>query len=371
MLDPTGPIARQFPLIARTRPACTPLPQRVADLTDRARAVGQAGDMAGAAAVCNLAALLASDLGLPDLARRWCLRQSNVYLSARPLGTQAARHALEPLINIARLHMRAGDGERAFNFLDAMYTAICNRTDTIIDGIDIPGATLSITNEDHQDLRRWLWANTLAAGARALAIAGRWEEAHTQLRRYKGIGRRMLDGRQVAILAHATSGDTTGALALLDDTQPGEPWENAVTACLSALCRGCTGQLGDQNSTLLIDRYQLLPPIPGLDVFHTRLGLTIIDTLGGTTSPSARQIALDLIDHTIAASDGYTARELLSHTDCASLLTPSQSRDLTAVVIACALGTHDLPADLRTDLETALATSETELTRALTPLGGA
>jgi len=58
----------------------------------------------------------------------------------------------------------------------------------------------------------------LATGARALAVAGRWEDAYARLCGYQGIGRRMLDGRQVVVIAHAASGDTDGALALLGAT---------------------------------------------------------------------------------------------------------------------------------------------------------
>jgi hypothetical protein len=179
--------------------------------------------------VHNLAALLASDCGLPDLARQWCHRQANVYLRAHPLGAQVARHALEPLINLVRLHIRDGQGELAFDLIDTLYAAVSSRTAATIDGVEIP-ARLTNSLEAHQEVRRWLWAVLLATGARALAVAGRWEDACTRLRRYQGIGRRMLDGRQVAVIAYAASGDTDGTLALLDDTEPGEPWENAVTS---------------------------------------------------------------------------------------------------------------------------------------------
>jgi hypothetical protein len=130
-MDPTGPTARRFPLLARPRPACTPLNQRVAELTDRAHAADRDDDTAAASAVHNLAALLASDCGLPDLARRWCHRHAEVYLRARPLGAQATRGALEPLVNLARLHIR--DGQRAFDLLEALFTAVTGRTDTIDD----------------------------------------------------------------------------------------------------------------------------------------------------------------------------------------------------------------------------------------------
>lgn len=92
----------------------------MADLRDRAHVAERDSDLAAASAVHNLAALLASDCGLPDLARQWCHRQANVYLRTHPLGAQAARHALEPLVNLARLHIRDGQGELAFHLIEAL-----------------------------------------------------------------------------------------------------------------------------------------------------------------------------------------------------------------------------------------------------------
>ncbi|MGI9003312.1 MAG: hypothetical protein ACR2GH_16920 [Pseudonocardia sp.] len=362
-MDPNGQFARRFPLVARPRPACIPLARRVADLCDRAHEAERNSDLAAASAVHNLAALLASDCGLPDLARQWCHRQANVYLCAHPLGAQAARHAFEPLVNLARLHIRDGQGERAFDLVDALYTAVSARTDATIDGVEIP-AHLTDSLEAHQENRRWLWTVLLATGARALATAGRWREACTRLRDYKGIGRRMLDGRQIAVLAHATSGNTKEALILLDDTEPGEPWENVVTTCLTTQCRN-----GSSSTDLdaLRDQYHKLDTsAPGLSVFYTRLGLSLIDAIGTVDNPHAHQIATNLIDRTTASQDGYSARDLLAHNGCLGLLTSTQARDLTDVVEACALGCGTFPATLLADVTTALASTEKVIMRTMT-----
>ncbi|HEU0088267.1 MAG TPA: hypothetical protein VFQ77_11570 [Pseudonocardiaceae bacterium] len=359
-MDATGPLARRFPLVARLRPACTPLPQRVADLCDRARKAERDSDLAAAAAVHNLAALVASDCGLPNLARQWCHRQANLYLRACPLSAQAARHALEPLINLARLHIRDGQGERAFDLVDALYTAVCARTHATIDGVEIP-AHLIHSREAHQEVRRWLWAVLLATGARALATAGHWQEACACLRDHKGIGRRMLDGRQVAVIAHATSGDTEEALALLDGTEHGEPWENAVTACLTMQCRSGSGTASLEP---LLDHYRVLgTPAPGVAVFHTRLGLSFLDAIGIPGNPLAHRIATDLIGYTTAAQDGYAARDLLAHSGCNHLLTDTQTHELTGLVEACALGRGTFPATLLAALTTALASVDEVIAR--------
>jgi hypothetical protein len=362
-MDPIGQFARRFPLVARTRPACIPLARRVADLCDRAREAERNNDLAAASAVHNRAALIASDCGLPDLARQWCHRQANGYLRAHPLDAQVARHALEPLTNLARLYIREGQGERAFELIDTLYTAVSSRTDATIDGVEIP-ADLTNSLQAHQEVRRWLWANLLVTGARALAVAGRWADAYARLRDYKGIGRRMLDGRQVAVIAHAASGDTDSALALLGNTAPGEPWENAVTACLTIPCRSGS-DIADLDE-LLTQYYVLDTSAPGLAVFHTRLGLSFIDAIGTVEDPPARRIATDLIDRTTASQDGYTARDVLAHNGCHNLLTSTQTRQLTDLVEACALGRGTCPATLLTDLTTALANTEEIIARAMT-----
>ncbi|MGW2539686.1 hypothetical protein ACWC5I_02125 [Kitasatospora sp. NPDC001574] len=352
-MDPVGPLARRFPLVARTRPVCTPLERRVADLADRARRAAHEHDLAEAALVHNRAALLASDAGLPDLARTWCHRQANAYLRSHPLGAQGARHALEPLTNLARLHIREGEGEQAFLLVDTLYTAVSSRTSAVVDGITVP-ADLTDGDQAHREVHRWLWAVMLATGARALATAGRWEEARTRLAGHKGIGRRMLDGRQVAVIARLVAHDTAGARDLLDDTLPGDPPENAVTTCLTLLC---TDRAGDRAR--LLARYRNLDLAhPGLDVFTTRLALSAIDAAGGIDTPQAHPVAVELIDRTIARPDGYTARDLLAHPGCTSLLSSRQHDWLTRQITACGLGEGTIPTPLREELETALETTE-------------
>ena len=361
-MDPTGQFARRFPLVARTRPACVPLVARVAQLRDRAREAGRSDDLTEAAAVHNQAGLVASDCGLPDLARQWCHQQVNIYLRAHPLGARSARLALEPITNLARLHIREGHGGRAFALMDALFTAVSSRAEADVDGIEIPAA-LTDSADTHQQIRSWLWAVLLSTGARALATAGRWAEAQTRLDSYNGIGRRMLDGRQVAVIAHAVNADTDSALALLADTAPGQPWEDAVTACLTIQCHGASG-LADLDT--LLDRYHSLDtPTPGLAVFHTRLGLSFIDAIGTIDDTPAHRIATELIQHATTDPDGYTARDVLSHTGCRELLTDEQTHELTDLVDACALGSGTLPPPLLHNLTQAVTSAEETIVRSL------
>lgn len=171
----------------------------------------------------------------------------------------------------------------------------------------------------------------------------------------------MLDGRQVAVIAHATNGDITGALDLLNDTEPGEPWENAVAACLRLHCRGPNHA---DVATLLHQYHDLDAPGPGLSFFHTRLALSFIDTLDAG-HPRARQIIADAIDHAIAAEDGYAAQDVLNHDGCRAHLTAAQTRILADQVESCALGCGAIPAAQLAEITAALANAEQTITRTL------
>lgn len=359
-----GQIARRFPLVARPRPACPPLPDRVATMRRHAAAAARDTDQASASAVFNLAALLASDVGLPDLARQWCHRQADVYLRAHPLGAQAARHALEPMINLARLHMRAGDGERAHALMEDLFTAVNDRADTVIEGIALPAEHLTARLEDHHELRAWLWSTLLATSARALAIAGRWNQAHDRLQALRGVGQRLFDGRQIAILAHATSGRQDAALALLAETASEDPWENAVAAVLTIMCRSGATDTEADDALKLCGR---VPTAAGLDVFHTRLRLALVDALG--ESDRAPDVCQDVITRACMSGDGYAARDILLHPVCRAALQPAQQQTLADAVGAAGLGRRSIPADLHADVLAALATAETVLLRTLDVAG--
>lgn len=103
-MDPTGPTAQRFPLIARPRPPCTALSTRIHNLAALADQATRDDDVTAASRVHNQAALIASDCRQPDLARAWCHRHARAYLTTARHNTTMARHALEPLVNLARLH---------------------------------------------------------------------------------------------------------------------------------------------------------------------------------------------------------------------------------------------------------------------------
>jgi hypothetical protein len=345
-------VLRRFPLVPRPRPPCTPLTARAGRISDLAATAARDLDLTAASAAFNQAALLASDCGDADLARHWCHAHTEAYLQYCPLDAKSARYALEPLVNIARLHIRDGDGNTAYTLLDTLYQAIRDQIATVIDGIPVPVPRLTATAGALGALRTWLWTVLLADGPRAVISSGRWADALAHLERHHGIGQRMLDGRQVAVIAAYLAGDTDGVLTVLGDTATAEPWEEVVTACLTTLFAPDRPRLAQQRATVL-DAYRCLGSAPELAVFMTRLGLTVIDAVGGWTN-DAQDTVHDLITRVIGWQDGYAARDLLAYPACRALLTTEKERELSRITTSCALGAGTIPARIEAQLTAAL-----------------
>ncbi|WP_406086354.1 hypothetical protein [Kitasatospora purpeofusca] len=347
-MHPTGPIARRFPLVARIRPACLPLDARVGRLTELADTASRQNDPGQASIVFNQAALLASDLALPDYARELCHRHAALHLTRGPLPAMSAIRGLEPVVNLARLHIRAGHHDRGHHLLLDLYRTLATATEAVLDGITVP-ARLTETDQQRVEVRAWLWRVVLADGTRALTATGRWSEALRHIEEHRGIGRRMLDGRQVAVLAAATTGDLPAALTLLDGTEPGDPWEDAVTAVLTALCRP-----GDHRAAEhAIGHCLAFEPEQGMVVFGTRLSLAALDA-ADPDAPAARRLLAQLTSRTGGVGDGYALRDLLAHEGVRRRLDPSRGAELERVLASCALGSGALPDALCIRLEEAL-----------------
>ncbi|MFD0854604.1 hypothetical protein ACFQ07_20370, partial [Actinomadura adrarensis] len=203
------------------------------------------------------------------------------------------------------------------------------------------------------------WAVLLADATRALASAGRWREAFAHVERHNGIGHRLLDGRQVAVLAHLHVEGPTTALSLLNESTQTEPWEEAVKACLTALCLTHTDQSPDSAVTALVDSYLLLPTDPALALFHVRLGVSAVD-LAETTGQHAEagRAATRLLHHAMTGENAYAAREILNNGPCRSRLTTTQHSTLSKAVRSAGLDHNTIPQALTNGLLTAVETAQ-------------
>ncbi|MGW1729181.1 hypothetical protein ACWCQK_40895 [Streptomyces sp. NPDC002306] len=357
-------LAQRFPLIARPRPACLPLPQRIHKLSELADTAAMTGDPSVASTVYNQAALIASDVGAADTARAICHQHAAAYLHATPLTARAAIHALEPVINLARLQLRAGHADNGCQYLRALFDAVTTGSAVHVEDVTVP-ADLVENADDRQEIRAWLWTVILADGTRALTTAGRWTEAFDHVQAHHGVGLRMLDGRQVAVLAALKSGDNVAASDLLTTTAAGEAWECAVTDCLTVLCHRTSGRPWRRALQNLVTTYLARPDQDDLAVFDTVFGLALLDMLDATEVPTARLMVAELHRRTARTSNGRTAREILKHPLFTALATQQEVQECRALLRTCALGTGTLQEEQRNQLTAAVRISDRVIRRSV------
>jgi hypothetical protein len=351
---------RLFPLVPRAKPTCHPLNVRVcqaADLADTA-AGNPADNLKTAAEACNLGALIASDCGLPRLARYLCQAQFRMFHDARPHDAATAKLALQSLINLARLHARDGDGITAYRDTQALFTAVRHRQAGIIDGTRIDFSDLTRTAEDHREILQWLWTVFLADGTRALAQAGKWTQALQHVRDHHGISQSLLDGRQIAIIAHHAAGDHQASERLLSSTAVTASWEQAVAACLAMLTGNPHRAATTADSYLTLDR--TAPQV----VFRTRLGLAILDLTGHR---HALRLAHAIEADVLQTQDAYAAKEILTRAGPADPFTMAATRTLTGLVEAAGLDAGSMPAQILEHLTAAMTRAEAALLEAIRP----
>jgi hypothetical protein len=182
-----------------------------------------------------------------------------------------------------------------------------------------------------------MWTVLLSDGTRALTRTGRWAEALQHVKQHKGIGDRLLDGRQVAILAHCEAGDYGTARHLLADSSTATPWEEAVAACMKVLCGRLADRPSDSDIATMMDRYLVLDAVPEHVVFHVRLGLSVIDV--AADDRRAAQVADVVVRHALDTADAYAARDALTHETCLAHTNVEATQPLTEMVRASGLMT--------------------------------
>jgi hypothetical protein len=346
-LQPTGAAALaalRLPLVPRSKPACGPLDARIARTCRlaRATAAGENDPLEHAAEALNLAALILSDCGAPELAKQLCRQQALCFATAGPYDTATAKLALQPVINIGRLLSLAAD-PAAHRYFQALFSAVAGRGEITIDGDPVSYVTLARSDNDHREIVQWLWQVLLADGTRALTRAGRWSAALEHITQHNGAGERLLDGRQVLILARAAEQDHEAALTLLAASSTPTAWEQPVAACLQALVLAMAGQLTAAAISAMSRAYEQ-PGLAGTHaVFRVRLGLCALSLATGTRHEPA--IARQVIRAALDDGDAYAAHEVTRHHDCMSHATGAERLTLSGTVRKAGLGQGKPPAE--------------------------
>jgi len=266
---------------------------------------------AAVAAAPNLTALITSDIGDHQLAADMCWRQLGVFTDYAPLEGALAELAAEPIVNLARLAIREGDGDRAHAILDQVLTAAANLTTASIEGNHIDTEKLVHDAEACAAFRQRLWVAMLADGTRALTRAGRWTEAFQAVERHNGIGNRLLDGRQTAVIRHYVDGNLPAAITMLADSVVIEPWEQILAAYLEICCASASGTATAMSLNRLVEQHHLLDLSPEQHLFKVRLGLGILE-LALPLGVDTDLLAKDLAETTLHTADAYAARDLIT-----------------------------------------------------------
>lgn len=320
------PAIRYLPLLPRTRPPALPPRQRLDELQKllhRADTVTE--DYAGlvaASEVMNKAALLASDTGHSDLAAALCWRHYDGFIPAAPLTAKVAKLALQPMVNLGRLAIRTGDPTAAYTVFEELLAATDDGCARVL-GRTCQVGDLVTTPEQRAELRRFTWMVMLADGTRALCAAGRWRDALDHLHRHNGIGRRLWDGRQVAVLAALRRRDPDTAAVLLEETHRGEAWEQTVAACLTTATCLVAGSDPTEAVTTMVDAILRLPSTLGGDVFAARMGV-----LACELAPGHHGLITHLVAEVMETLDAHVASVLLGSAVVTEQLTTDQKKVL-------------------------------------------
>nr|WP_258544535.1 hypothetical protein [Micromonospora provocatoris] len=353
----TPSIATRFPLVARRRPPAKPLDARVTRLAGLAETAHREHDPEKASKVFNGAALVASDCADAELAELWCHHHARLYLSRAPLNGYTARFALEPVVNLARLRIRVGDGETAHQLLTALYHAVANSEPIVIGELEIHPRQLPVKVEERQEITSWLRNILLSDGTRALTAGGRWADAVKHVQRYDGIGATLHDGRQIAVVAHLIHGNTRTATAILNRTTIEHPWEELVRDLLHAWSATTVGDRSRADHRELIDRASTMATGPGLSLFRTRLVLTALDLSPDLCTAAATAVTDHMAAEVFQEQDANAARELLKGPGVG----PEYHGPLRQMISASGLGLGRLPDSARRTLSSALALAGTAI----------
>jgi hypothetical protein len=347
---------------------CPPLPARTARIAEILN--GNDSPLGAASHALNMAALLASDCGMDDLARDLCHRQIQPYTRiSRPLSADEGRLMLGPVLNLARLDLRAGSGDDALRRLEDADQAVAAGRDLVVDGSVLPVSAIGGTSEEHAKLRNVVRALHVGDGVRAHAMAGRWHLAAGLAETLGGVYPRLLEGRQAAVIARCLAGDLNSARRVLTQAAAAESWEDQVAVCL-AVFASPAGEVTDA-AIAMTSRF-LADPLPEDRVlFRARLSATVVALSREIRPDDAAQVAMAAAGEAIQAGEAYAARDILASPAVASLLEPRSRKELARIADESGLGRGTMPpalADIfHLTVEKALAGQGTALARPALP----
>lgn len=364
-------VVSYFPLVCRPRLTCPDLETRIAEVQRYAKFCENPAEPAEqrhrACVVWNLAALIAADCGMPDLAASLCERQFRIFHSMWPVTGRAAIASLQPLVNLTRLTHRAGDPHGAYKALHAMNRAVHHGGNALVHGTAIPFDRFVATHADRQDAAEWLRAIMLEDGTRLLATTSQWTKAAAHAALYDTAGERLHEARQTQVIGSLHNGHTDSAFATLEASVITEPWERAVSACLRSYIDLRTKQLTPEgmSQALAMVRYAQQSPDHDMAHFRLRLGLTAVDLAAEMFPGQAKALCSELIRNATDSEDAFAAKEVLRHSTARGQIAPAVREVLNTLIRRAGLGRGSIPPPLLAALLAAVDCAENVLSRAL------
>jgi thiopeptide-type bacteriocin biosynthesis protein len=366
-------IAARFPLIARPRLTCPDLTTRVTEaagyVQDSLTQTRPIDRIERACSGWNLAALIAADSGLPDLAADMCRQQFEIFRTRWPLRGDTAIGSLQPLVNLARLAGRAGDPHAAYQTLIDLDRAVRHSSgDVQIHGtrVSLDGFTRSET--DRVKAVKWLRILLCQDVTRAVAGTGDWRLAADYAKSFDDEPDRLYESRQAHTIARIHEGHPDSALALLDTTVISEVWERAVAACLCAYAHLYDGSLDLETveaTAALVRRVRSSSAAPDTAMFRIRLGLTAVDLAASAGHAQADPLCHEMIHDAVESTDAFVAREVLHHPECQARMSATQTVVLSDVIRHAALGRRAIPQPDLAVLTRAVGVAQAVLVEAL------
>ncbi|QFZ20514.1 thiopeptide-type bacteriocin biosynthesis protein [Saccharothrix syringae] len=363
----------RFPLIQQGRHFCGDLPARVGLVEEHAANSTRYDDadrrINDASVAWNLAALIAADCAMPDLAEQFCLAQFDVFHQSWPLSGRIAIAGLQPLVNLARLAQRTGNPQHCYDTLVQVDHAVRSGGTVDVAGRTIPFDSFIAPGGDRDPVEAWLRRTLREDGTRALAATGDWDKAADHASGYDDTPELLHEARQTRIIALARAGHRDDALRLIDTATTTHPWHHAIASCLRTYADITTGHHDPTTTNTLITNVQAARTAaadPVMTLFRIRLGLATAHLAATTHQREADLLRIEAADDAHRSGSAYAAREVLDdHADRPS----SPLRHVMALKnLAASAGLQQgtIPKQLRGRLRTATQQAAGVLNRTLT-----